>query len=94
MPLVYKGTTRRCHPTQKFPAGWDITHSKKHWSNESRLQPLDVAVNKSAKEFYRKKFQEWYSRKVSQQIEELDGLVMALQPVNMGLSLMRELWIV
>ena len=56
-----------------------------------RLQPLDVPVNKSAKEFYRKKHQEWHSRQVSQQIEELNGCVMALQPVNMGLPLMREL---
>ena len=30
-----------------------------------RLQPLDVAVYKSAKEFYRQKFQEWYSKQVS-----------------------------
>ena len=29
--LIYKGTTRRCHPKHKFPAGWDTTHSKKHW---------------------------------------------------------------
>ena len=110
--LIYKGTTVRCHPKYKFPLGWDITHSKKHWSNEhfmfqyiknviipyvdnvqtdsteavliimnnfkgqttpsvsnlleennihvclllpnmtNRLQPLDVAVNKLAKEFY------------------------------------------
>ena len=30
--LIYKGTTARCHPKHKFPPGWDITHSKKHWS--------------------------------------------------------------
>ena len=35
--LIYKGTTRRCHPKHNFPAGWDITHSKKHWSNESTM---------------------------------------------------------
>ena len=56
-----------------------------------QIQPLDVAVNKPAKEFYRQKFQEWHSRQISQQIEELDGRVMALQPVNMGLPLMKEL---
>ena len=28
--LIYKETKRRCHPKHKFPAGWDITHSKKH----------------------------------------------------------------
>ena len=26
--LIYKGTTRRCHPKHNFPAGWDITHPK------------------------------------------------------------------
>ena len=56
-----------------------------------RLQPLDVAVNKPAKEFYRHKFQEWYSKEVSQQIDELEGDVAALQPVDMGLSCMKEL---
>ena len=34
---IYKGTTRRCYPKHNFPAGWDITHSKKHWSNESTV---------------------------------------------------------
>ena len=56
-----------------------------------RLQPLDVAVNKPAKEFYRRKFQEWYSKEVSQQIDELEGDVAALQPIDMGLSRMKEL---
>ena len=35
--LIYKGTTSRCHPKHKFPAGWGITHSKKHWSNENSM---------------------------------------------------------
>ena len=56
-----------------------------------RLQPLDIAVNKPAKEFYRCKFQEWYSKEVSQQIDELGGRVAALQPVDMGLPRMKEL---
>jgi len=57
-----------------------------------KLQPLDVAVNKPAKEFYRQKFQEWYSGQVSQQIEELDGCVMALEPVNVGLQELGAKW--
>jgi len=56
-----------------------------------RLQPLDVAINKPAKEFIRHKFQEWYSKEVSQQIDELEGDVAALQPIDMGLSRMKEL---
>lgn len=56
-----------------------------------RLQALDIVVNKPAKEFYRCKFQEWYSKEVSQQIDELGGCVEALQPVDMGLPRMKEL---
>ena len=35
-----------------------------------RLQPLDVSVNKAAKECLRRQFQQWYSDKVCQQLEE------------------------
>ena len=34
-----------------------------------RLQPLDVSVNKAAKEFLRRQFQEWYSSKISSQLQ-------------------------
>ena len=33
-----------------------------------RLQPLDLSVNKAAKEFLRKQFTEWYSNQVCQQL--------------------------
>ena len=35
-----------------------------------RLQPLDVSVNKPAKDFLRRKFEEWYTEQV---IKQLDG---------------------
>ena len=35
--LIYKGTTQRCHPHFKFPLDWNITHTKKHWSNEQTM---------------------------------------------------------
>ena len=35
-----------------------------------RLQPLDVSVNKSAKEYLRRRFQHWYSDKVCKQMAE------------------------
>lgn len=57
-------------------------------STTDRLQPLNVAVNKPAKEFHRRKFQEWYSKEVSQQNDELGGHVAVIQPVNMGLLCM------
>ena len=34
------------------------------------LQPLDVSINKAAKECLRRQFQEWYSNNVCQQLEE------------------------
>ena len=33
------------------------------------LQPLDISVNKPAKDFLRDKFQEWYAEKVMDQID-------------------------
>ena len=35
--LIYKGTTKRCHPHFKFPPGWHVTHSKNHWSTEKTM---------------------------------------------------------
>ena len=34
-----------------------------------RLQPLDISVNKPAKEFLRSKFQTWYASQVSIQVQ-------------------------
>ena len=36
-----------------------------------RLQPLDISVNKSCKDFMRNKFIEWYSLKVCEALETL-----------------------
>ena len=35
--LVYKGTTKRCLPTFKFPHDWDITYSHNYWCNEDTM---------------------------------------------------------
>ena len=35
--LIYKGTTKHCLPTVKFPSDWHITSSDNHWSNESTM---------------------------------------------------------
>ena len=35
--LVYKGTTKRCHPPYNFPGDWRISHSPNHWSNEATM---------------------------------------------------------
>ena len=39
-----------------------------------RLQPLDVSVNKSAKEYLRRQFQQWYSDQVCRQLEKGDSV--------------------
>ena len=36
--LIYEGKTERCHPQFKFPAGWHITNSANHWSNEDTMK--------------------------------------------------------
>ena len=37
LQVIYAGKTERCHPRYEFPTEWDITHSPKHWSNESTM---------------------------------------------------------
>ena len=33
--ILYEGKTNRCHPSVKFPEGWDVSHMANHWSNET-----------------------------------------------------------
>lgn len=58
-----------------------------------RLQPLDLSVNKTAKEFLRKCFQKWYALQVCSQLE---GKA-TKQPIDLRLSVMKPLgakWLV
>jgi len=58
-----------------------------------RLQPLDLSVNRAAKEFLRKAFQKWYALLVCAQLE---GKVLA-DPVDLRISVMKSLevkWLV
>ncbi len=65
-----------------------------------QLQPLDISVNKPAKDFLKRKFEDWYSEKISNQLcghstEELESI--ELNPVRLSLPLMKELvasWLV
>ena len=52
-----------------------------------RLQPLDISVNKAAKEFLRKAFQKWYALQVWAQLE---GKAPA-DPVDLRISVMKPL---
>ena len=54
-----------------------------------RLQPLYVGVNKSAKSFLRRQFQDWYSEQICQQLQR--GKENAVQPVDLRLSIAKPL---
>ena len=36
--LVYKGTTRACLPTARFPDSWHITYTDNHWCNKTTMK--------------------------------------------------------
>lgn len=54
-----------------------------------RLQPLDVSVNKSAKDFLRERFRTWYAEQVEKQLQA--GVEATAVTVNMGMPVMKEL---
>ena len=51
-----------------------------------RLQPLDLSINKPAKDFMKRKFQEWYANIILQQLEDNIN-----EPVDMRLSIMKPM---
>ena len=61
------------------------------------LQPMDIAVNKPAKDFLKRNFEEWYSEKIANQLEGNDIDSIELQPISLGLPHLKELgakWLV
>ena len=46
MQLIYAGKTQHCHPKCiSFSDGFDVTHPKNHWSNETlAIQLLDNTI--------------------------------------------------
>ena len=59
----------------------------------NRLQPMDLSVNKSVKEFMRSKFRDWYSMQVQHQLDEGEEI----SPVDLKMSTMKPLgarWLV
>ena len=52
-----------------------------------RLQPLDLTVNKAAKEFLHRKFQAWYAQNVCARLEEN----MSKKPIDLQLSTVKPL---
>ena len=61
------------------------------------LQPIDVAVNKPAKDFLKRKFEAWYSDKVTKQLQGKDVESVELEPINLCFPAVKELstkWLV
>ena len=59
------------------------------------LQPVDIAVNKPAKEFLQQKFVQWYSKKVIMQLEgrDMNDLATAkVLPINLSMSSIKRSW--
>ena len=52
-----------------------------------RLQPMDLSINKSVKDFLRKKFMEWYSTQVMEKLSKNESQV----AVDFKLSTMKPL---
>ena len=52
-----------------------------------RLQPLDISVNKAAKEFLRKKFHLWYAKQVCAQLQQK----CKKEPVDLRASVVKPL---
>ena len=58
-----------------------------------RLQPMDLSVNKSVKEYMRSMFGDWHSMQVQHQLDEGEEIL----PVDLGMSTMKQLgarWLV
>ena len=51
-----------------------------------RLQPLDISVNKAAKNFMRDQFQRWYAEQIQQQVHDN-----VKNPVDLRLSIVKPL---
>ena len=55
------------------------------------LQPLDISINKPAKEFLKRKFEQWYSERVLEQVEGQDIDNVEIEPINLSFPVMKEL---
>lgn len=55
------------------------------------LQPLDISINKPAKSFLKRKFEEWYAEEIFKQLRGPDSTSDRLEPVDLSLPVMKEL---
>lgn len=52
---------------------------------------MDVSVNKPAKDFLKRRFEDWYSGEIMKQLEGRDIESAQLQPINLGMPVLKEL---
>ena len=63
----------------------------------NQLQPMDFSVNKPAKDFLKRCFEDWYAEQVTSQLDGREMESTNLEPVNLGLPVLKELgakWLV
>ena len=51
---------------------------------------MDISINKPAKDFLKRKFEEWYCKQVIDQLADNDEEDFELQPVDLSLSALKE----
>ena len=63
-----------------------------------RLQPMDISVNKPAKDHLKQQFNQWYSEQVLTQLGEVGDMEeLEIQPIDLSMSAMKEVsakWLV
>ena len=62
-----------------------------HQTLTDLLQPMDLSVNKPAKDFLKRRFEDWYSQQLAKQFEGRDIESTDLQPISLGLPVLKEL---
>ena len=62
-------------------------------NSTDRLQPLDVSVNKAAKDFLCKEFQDWYAHQVYIQIQHRrqEDTITPITPVDLWMGIVKPL---
>ena len=56
-----------------------------------RLQPMDISVNKPAKDFLKRCFGDWYAEQIQKQLEGNNIESTELQPVDLSLPRLKQL---
>ena len=55
-----------------------------------RLQPLDVSVNKPAKDILKQQFEDWYTAEIIKQLDGKDLETLELEPIDLSMAAVKE----